>query len=106
MQFNGRRSYLHVAALNRGKFENIVNQPVHSRSVLADNRKKPVITLLIFHCTCFQRLDKSKDGRKRGTKLVRYVRKEFLPHTLKAFDAGYVEKNTESTFWSAAVTAG
>ena len=70
MQINRRRAELHVAAFDRGELENVVDQPVHARSVLANDRKEALATLRIFHRAVFECFDKRDDRRQRRAQFV------------------------------------
>jgi hypothetical protein len=68
VQLNRRRAQLHIPTFNRSELENVVNQLMHARSILANDREKALATLSIFQrarLECFDKRDDRREGRSQ-----------------------------------------
>src|SRR6185295_19927205 len=93
----------HVATLDRSQLEYVVDQTLHTRSVLSYDRQETVTTLSSLHRTVFEGFDERDDGREWRARFVRDVGKEFLPHMFETFGAGDVEEHAKCTLRAVSV---
>src|SRR6185312_14044877 len=54
IQINAPGTERHVATLDRSELENVVDESLHARRILTNDRKKTLTTLSIFHRTGFE----------------------------------------------------
>src|SRR6185295_14628167 len=76
---------------------------MHSRRILADDRKETLTTFSIFKRAIFESLGKRDDCREWRAQFVRNVREKLLPDDLETLHPRDIKENAERSFRAVSV---